>query len=80
MIGAILGLVASLITFRGLWAAAGTVPPPPPTAAASDEEGDGGEEKVAGEVVKEAEPYVVESDKGVSDSASSYVDVKAAQA
>ena len=80
MTGAILGLAASFITFRGLWAAAGTLPPPPPAAAASDEEGNGEEEKVTREVVKEVEPYVVESDKGVSDSASSYVDVKAAQA
>ena len=64
-------LAASLITFRGLWAATGSLPPPPAPAVASDEEGDGQEEK-------EAEPYAVES--GISESTSSYVEVKATQA
>ena len=76
MTGAVIELAASLITFRGLWAAAGN-PPPPPTVA-SDSEGDGQEEKDARGVVKEAEPYAVES--GVSESTSSFVEVKATQA
>jgi len=79
----VLGLAASLITFRGLWAAAGVVPPPPPPAVAGDEKVDGeGEkdgEKEARGVVKEADPYAVDSNGGVSESTSSFVEVKAAQ-
>jgi len=75
----VLGLAASLITFRGLWAAAGVVPPPPPPAVAGDEKVDGEGEKDARVVVKEAEPYVVDSNGGVSESTSSFVEVKATQ-
>jgi hypothetical protein len=78
--GAVFGLAASLITFRGLWAAAEILPPLPPLTVVSDEEGDGQEAKDTRAVVKEAEPYAVESDEGVSGSTSSYVEVKPAQA
>ena len=78
MTGAALGLAASLITFRGLWAAAGVIPPPPP-AAVSDEKRDGQEEE-ARAMVKEDELYPVGPDTGVSEPvASSYVEVKDAQ-
>ncbi|KAF9644892.1 hypothetical protein BDM02DRAFT_3190187 [Thelephora ganbajun] len=76
--GAALGLAASLITFRGLWAAAGVILPPPPPSV-SDGEGDRQEEKEARAIVKEVEPYAVETDTGVSESTSSYVEVKATQ-
>ena len=75
-----LGLVASLITFRGLWAAAGEASSPPPPAVAGDEKEDGQGEKDAKEAVKEAEPHAVDSDRGVSESTSSFVEVKATQA
>lgn len=76
MTDAVLGLAASLITFRGLWAAAGTILPPPP---ASDEKRDEQEEEVR-TMVKEAEPCSVEPDTGVSEpTGSSYVEVKNAQ-
>jgi len=78
--GAVFGLAASLITFRGLWATTGIVPSPPPPAVVSDEEGDRQEGKDARAVVKETGPSSVESDEGVSESTSSYVDVKATQA
>ena len=68
--------MASLITFRGLWAAAGIIPPPPPPTVVSDEEVDGQEGKDAKTAVKRAESYAVDSDMGVSESASSYVEVK----
>lgn len=68
-----------MITFRGLWAAAGIIPPLPIPAVVSDEEGNGQEEKDARVTVKEAEPYAVESDMGVSEAASSYVEVKGTQ-
>jgi hypothetical protein len=65
--GAAFGLAASLITFRGLWAAAEVLPPPPPPAVVdSKEEGREGEEEA-----REAEPYEVELNTGVSGSASS---------
>lgn len=72
------GLAASLITFRGLWAAAGIDPsPPPPPVVVSDEEGDRQEGKDARAMVEEVQPHAVESDEGVSESTSSFVDVKA---
>lgn len=72
MTGAVLGLAASLITFRGLWAAAGILPPPPPPV----NEGEGhGQEKEASGVVGGAKPYDAESDVGVPGS-TSYVEVK----
>jgi len=73
-----LGLAASLITFRGLWAAA--APPPPPPVGVVGENRDGQEEKDGKGAVKEAEPYAVDSERGVSESTSSFVEVKAAQA
>jgi len=76
--GAVFGLAASLITFRGLWEAAGIIPPPPPVAAANNE-GDRREEE-ARVIVKEAMPYSVEPDMSVSGSTSSYVEVKGTQA
>ena len=80
MTGAAFGLAASLITFRGLWSAAGVLPPPPPPPVLGDEEvsREGGKE--AREVVRESEPYAVEVNKGDSGSASSYVEVGATQA
>jgi len=81
VIGPVSGLAASLVTFGGLWAAAG-VPPPPPPPAVVDNEGEGREgEKEARAAVQEAEPYSVEPDiTSVSGSTSSYVEVGAAQA
>lgn len=74
MTDAVLGLAASLITFRGLWAAAGTNPPPP-AAAASDEKRDEQEEEVRA-MVNSVEPGMGDSEP----TASSYVEVKDAQA
>lgn len=78
MTDAAFGLAASLITFRGLWAAARILPPPPPPAVVDNEEGgEGGEGAKA--VVQEVESYSVELDTAVSGSASSYVEVGATQ-
>ena len=74
MTGAVLGLAASLITFSSLWSAAGITPPPPPPVVVSGE-GDRQEEE-ARAIVKEFEPYTVESDAATS----SYVEVKDTQA
>lgn len=78
MAGAVFGLAASLITFRGLWAAARTPTLGYPPVVTSDEDGNRQEEKDAGAVVKEAEPHAV--DMSGSESTSSYVEVKGAQA
>lgn len=72
MTGAVLGLAASLITFSSLWSAAGITPPPPPPAVVS---GEGDRQEEARAIVKEFEPYTVESDAA----ASSYVEVKDTQ-
>lgn len=71
------GLAASLITFRGLWEAAGIIPRPPHLAVVSNE---GDRQEGARTVVKEAEAYAVKPDAGVSESTSSYVEVKGTQA
>lgn len=55
-------------------------PPPPPPAVTGDEKVNGEGEKDARVVMKEAEPYVVESNGGVSESTPSFVEVKATQA
>lgn len=65
MAGAVFGLAASLITFRGLWASAGVFPPPPPPAVASDEEENKQGEKGARLVAQDVEPYAVELDAEV---------------
>lgn len=74
--GAVFGLGASLITLRGLWAAAGIIPPPPPPGVVSDEEEGGHEEKEAKAMVEDAKPYSVELEMEDSIPTSSYVEVK----
>lgn len=78
--GPVFGLVASLITFRELWAAAGAGPPPPPPAVVGTEEGERQGEKGVGATAQEVEPYAVGLDLGASGSASAYVEVEAVQA
>jgi hypothetical protein len=78
--GPVFGLVASLITFRELWGAAGAGSPPPPPVVVGTEEKDRQGEKEAGATAQEVEPYAVGLDLGVSGSASAYVEVEAVQA
>ena len=77
--GAVFGLAASLITFRGLWAGAEVLPPSPPPVVVDKEE-EGGEEKKSKAAVQGVEPYSVKPDTNASGSASSYVEVGAGQA
>jgi len=77
--GAVFGLVASLIAFRDLWAVAGKPSVPPPAITGDGDKG-GREEKDAKATVEGAEPYAAELDAGVSESTSSYVEVRGTQA